>query len=82
MGKAPLPHNKGNCYPPYPDHYLIVNNTLSINFLIVELSTTSLEERLPKKALTKIKTKKDLNKKRKNLYHYATAQFTFETKAS
>ena len=23
MGKAPLPHNKRNCYPPYPDHYLI-----------------------------------------------------------
>ena len=22
MGKAPLPHNKRNCYPPYPDHYL------------------------------------------------------------
>ena len=22
MGKAPLPHNKGNCYPPYTDHYL------------------------------------------------------------
>ena len=21
-GKAPLPHNKRNCYPPYPDHYL------------------------------------------------------------
>ena len=24
-GKAPLPHNKRNCYPPHPDHYLIVN---------------------------------------------------------
>ena len=24
MGKAPLPHNKRNCYPPYPDHYLIL----------------------------------------------------------
>ena len=23
MGKAPLPHNKGNCYPPYTDNYLI-----------------------------------------------------------
>ena len=23
MGKAPLPHNKRKCYPPYPDHYLI-----------------------------------------------------------
>ena len=23
-GKAPLPHNKRNCYPPYPDHYLIL----------------------------------------------------------
>ena len=23
MGKAPLPQNKRNCYPPYPDHYLI-----------------------------------------------------------
>ena len=22
MGKAPFPHNKRNCYPPYPDHYL------------------------------------------------------------
>ena len=22
MGKAPLPHNKRNCFPPYPDHYL------------------------------------------------------------
>ena len=22
MGKAPLPHKKRNCYPPYPDHYL------------------------------------------------------------
>ena len=22
MVKAPLPHNKRNCYPPYPDHYL------------------------------------------------------------
>ena len=22
MGKVPLPHNKINCYPPYPDHYL------------------------------------------------------------
>ena len=22
MGKAPLPHNKRICYPPYPDHYL------------------------------------------------------------
>ena len=22
MGKAPLPLNKRNCYPPYPDHYL------------------------------------------------------------
>ena len=22
MEKAPLPHNKRNCYPPYPDHYL------------------------------------------------------------
>ena len=22
--KAPLPHNKRNCYPPYPDHYLMV----------------------------------------------------------
>ena len=22
MGKAPLQHNKRNCYPPYPDHYL------------------------------------------------------------
>ena len=22
VGKAPLPHNKRNCYPPYPDHYL------------------------------------------------------------
>ena len=22
MGKVPLPHNKRNCYPPYPDHYL------------------------------------------------------------
>ena len=22
MRKAPLPHNKRNCYPPYPDHYL------------------------------------------------------------
>ena len=21
-GKAPLLHNKRNCYPPYPDHYL------------------------------------------------------------
>ena len=21
-GKAPLPHNKRSCYPPYPDHYL------------------------------------------------------------
>ena len=21
-GKAPLSHNKRNCYPPYPDHYL------------------------------------------------------------
>ena len=21
MGKAPMPHNKRNCYPPYPDHY-------------------------------------------------------------
>ena len=25
MGKAPLPHNKRNCYPPYPDHYLITS---------------------------------------------------------
>ena len=24
MGKAPLPLNKRNCYPPYPDHYLIL----------------------------------------------------------
>ena len=24
MGKAPLPHNKRNCFPPYPDHYLII----------------------------------------------------------
>ena len=24
MGKAPLPHNKRNCYPPHPDHYLII----------------------------------------------------------
>ena len=23
-GKAPLPHNKRNCYPPNPDHYLLV----------------------------------------------------------
>ena len=23
-GKAPLPHNKRNCYPPYPEHYLNV----------------------------------------------------------
>ena len=30
MGKAPLPHNKRNCYPPYPDHYLIA--ILPINF--------------------------------------------------
>ena len=22
VGKASLPHNKRNCYPPYPDHYL------------------------------------------------------------
>ena len=22
VGKAPLPHNKRNCYSPYPDHYL------------------------------------------------------------
>ena len=22
MGKAPLPHNKRNCNPPYSDHYL------------------------------------------------------------
>ena len=25
MGKALLPHNKRNCYPPYPDHYLNEN---------------------------------------------------------
>ena len=24
MGKAPLPYNKRNCYPPYPDHFLSV----------------------------------------------------------
>ena len=23
MRKAPLPHNKRYCYPPYPDHYLM-----------------------------------------------------------
>ena len=23
LGKAPLPYNKRNCYPPFPDHYLI-----------------------------------------------------------
>ena len=22
-GKSTLPHNKRNCFPPYPDHYLI-----------------------------------------------------------
>ena len=22
VGKKPLPYNKRNCYPPYPDHYL------------------------------------------------------------
>ena len=27
MGKAPLPHNKTNCYPPYQDHYLIMKIT-------------------------------------------------------
>ena len=42
--------------------FKIVNNTLSINLLIVELSATSLEKLRSKKALTKIKTKQDLNK--------------------
>ena len=23
VGKAPSPHNKRNCYPPFPDHYLM-----------------------------------------------------------
>ena len=23
-GESTLPHNKRNCFPPYPDHYLIV----------------------------------------------------------
>ena len=26
MGKAPLPHNKRNCYPPHLDHYLIISS--------------------------------------------------------
>ena len=26
MGKAPLPHNKRNCYPPYPDHYVTTSD--------------------------------------------------------
>ena len=30
MWKAPLPHNKRICYPPYPDHYLIeLHNSFS-----------------------------------------------------
>ena len=26
VGKAPLPHNKRNCYPPYPDQLINENN--------------------------------------------------------
>ena len=28
MGKAPLPHNKRNAYPPYRDHYLSITTWL------------------------------------------------------
>ena len=29
MAKAPLPHNKRNFYPPYPDHYLMQSQCLN-----------------------------------------------------
>ena len=32
--KAPLPHNKRICYPPYPDHYLIFSLLLDPQFYI------------------------------------------------
>ena len=34
MGKAPLPHNKRNCYPPYPDHYLIASPGFIESFFV------------------------------------------------
>ena len=32
MGKAPLPHNKRSCYPPYPDHYLNIARIIKFKY--------------------------------------------------
>ena len=38
MGKAPLPHNKGNCYPPYRDHYLNMNEQHVTLLVLLDLT--------------------------------------------
>ena len=62
MGKALLPHNKRNCYPPYPDHYLksyyifvifqLITFKLGIFFLLVSKFEGVLSSRVYRFSLT------------------------------
>ena len=35
--ESTLPHNKRNCFPPYPDHYLNLNTRIHIFNTFVDL---------------------------------------------
>ena len=50
MGKAPLPNNKRNCYPPYPDHYL--NFTYFIVFYLIAHIFSILGNEIPSISVT------------------------------